>query len=505
MPKSIDLFGFFALGLMTTICYGLEDCPIDWKMYESVSKEKALIKCLLDRYKNYSTVGRPVTNTSDMISVEFGLSLIQIMDVDEKNQVLETNVWYTYKWTDALLQWDPEKFDGLQKIMVPPESVWIPDIVLYNFADSRLKEQRTALVNVFSDGEILWMPQAILRSTCAFNSTWFPFDEAVCYLKFGSWTHDGTKMDINFFDGKEHFMVMDFVKGNEWDMIGNYGNKTVKIYECCKDVPYLDLKFYVRLKRKTAFYRFILLLPCALLSCLTLTIFWVPPESPAKLQLGMNIFVAFFVLLLLLSESTPKAAESIPLIGAYFCLSMVMITMSTVLSTVIANMFFRGVRINRAPRWLRFLMIDIIASVLCLKKDLVEPETRTENQNNYSYKTGNQCSDEMRYAKLRLLDNGRESKNHTVGFGVSASDSEQNNVHCGTSHEMSLSQSLSDDIHTIRLILEQINEKRAKAEMREKCLREWKVICCVTDRLFFISYLCINIIGIVVIFFGQNN
>ena len=31
----------------------------------------------------------------------------------------------------------------------------------------------------------------------------------------------------------------------------------------------------------------------------------------------MNIFVAFFVLLLLLSESTPKAAESIPLIGEY--------------------------------------------------------------------------------------------------------------------------------------------------------------------------------------------
>ena len=30
-----------------------------------------------------------------------------------------------------------------------------------------------------------------------------------------------------------------------------------------------------------------------------------------------------------------------------------MITMSTVLSTVVANMFFRGVRINRAPDWLR--------------------------------------------------------------------------------------------------------------------------------------------------------
>ena len=39
--------------------------------------------------------------------------------------------------------------------------------------------------------------------------------------------------------------------------------------------------------------------------------------------------------------------------GAYFCLSMILITMSTVLACVVANMYFRGVRVNRAPRWLR--------------------------------------------------------------------------------------------------------------------------------------------------------
>ena len=33
----------------------------------------------------------------------------------------------------------------------------------------------------------------------------------------------------------------------------------------------------------------------------------------------MNIFLAFFVLLLLLAESTPKAAASIPLIGETLC------------------------------------------------------------------------------------------------------------------------------------------------------------------------------------------
>lgn len=154
-----------------------------------------------------------------------------------------------------------------------------------------MTEQRPALVNVFSDGTILWIPQAILRSTCEFKTRYFPFDSTECPLKFGSWTHDGTKLDLRFFEGKEKFMIDDFIEGNEWELDGNRGARNVKYYECCEGVPFLDLKFFIRLKRRTAFYSFILLLPCALLSCLTLIIFWVPPESPAKLQLGKSEIV----------------------------------------------------------------------------------------------------------------------------------------------------------------------------------------------------------------------
>ena len=153
-------------------------------------------------------------------------------------------------------------------------------------ADSRLKEQRQALVNVFFDGTIMWMPQAILRSTCAFDTKYFPFDANECHLKFSSWTHDGTKLDLIFFGGNEKFMTDDYIPGNEWNLEATRGERNTKIYECCPNTPYIDLKFYIQMKRKTAFYSFILLLPCALLSLLVLIIFWVPPESPAKLQLG---------------------------------------------------------------------------------------------------------------------------------------------------------------------------------------------------------------------------
>lgn len=60
------------------------------------SVEKQLIKKLLDRYAYFGKIGRPVMKTDESIDVQFGMSLIQILDVDEKNQVLQTSVWLTY-------------------------------------------------------------------------------------------------------------------------------------------------------------------------------------------------------------------------------------------------------------------------------------------------------------------------------------------------------------------------------------------------------------------------
>lgn len=36
------------------------------------------------------------------------------------------------RWKDQLLYWDPNKFEGLNEIVLPLEMVWIPDTILYN-------------------------------------------------------------------------------------------------------------------------------------------------------------------------------------------------------------------------------------------------------------------------------------------------------------------------------------------------------------------------------------
>uniref|UniRef100_A0AAV2LVD4 Neurotransmitter-gated ion-channel ligand-binding domain-containing protein n=1 Tax=Knipowitschia caucasica TaxID=637954 RepID=A0AAV2LVD4_KNICA len=70
------------LGLALFLCTFKESAqgPNEQRLYEELMR-------------NYSPLVRPVQNDSDTLTVQFGLSLMQIMDVDEKNQVLTTNIW----------------------------------------------------------------------------------------------------------------------------------------------------------------------------------------------------------------------------------------------------------------------------------------------------------------------------------------------------------------------------------------------------------------------------
>ncbi len=155
----------------------------------------------------------------------------------------------------------------------------------YFSADARLKEQRETLAVVSSDGTVLWIPMAIYMSSCTIDITHFPFDKQTCHLKFGSWTYDGLNLDLHFYDDLEEVDVTDYVESNEWVLLASPAKRNVQFYPCCAE-PYLDLTFTIEIQRLGIFYLFVLIIPCILLSLLTLVVFWLPPESSAKMILG---------------------------------------------------------------------------------------------------------------------------------------------------------------------------------------------------------------------------
>ncbi|KAH9502548.1 Neuronal acetylcholine receptor subunit alpha-2 [Bulinus truncatus] len=227
---------------VTSLIYGHYNVTYSEVSAVKVLSEKTLIRDLLKRYNTEGKVGRPVVHPSDKVLVNFSLSLIQIVDLDEKNQILKTNIWYHYRWSDCLLKWRPADHDNITSVRVPSDKIWLPDIVLYNFADNRLSEQRDALVVVGHTGELLWMPQAILNSSCSFDTLFFPFDEQICHLKFGSWSYNGAMLDIDFIGDVRQMDLNDYIESNEWDITLNTAVKNFKYYTCCPE-PYTDMTF----------------------------------------------------------------------------------------------------------------------------------------------------------------------------------------------------------------------------------------------------------------------
>ena len=47
------------------------------------------------------------------------------------------------------------------------------------------------------NGTNTWFIPVMLRSFCSVNIEYFPFDEQICTLKFGSWTYHGFELDLD--------------------------------------------------------------------------------------------------------------------------------------------------------------------------------------------------------------------------------------------------------------------------------------------------------------------
>ena len=76
-----------------------------------------------------------------------------------------------------------------------------------------------------SDGQCNWGPLGIFISSCAIDIRWFPFDEQRCHMKFGSWTYDGTKLNLTT---RTEIAYKEVLQPNgEWDLIGLYGPTSV--------------------------------------------------------------------------------------------------------------------------------------------------------------------------------------------------------------------------------------------------------------------------------------
>uniref|UniRef100_A0A0K0ERV6 Neuronal acetylcholine receptor subunit alpha-10-like n=1 Tax=Strongyloides stercoralis TaxID=6248 RepID=A0A0K0ERV6_STRER len=331
--KLVKLLSIIILFLPTK-CYSLNETLI-----REAKKETDEQKLLYYLLYNYEKSVRPVKNASNPIVVRLGLTLTNIFEMDEKNQVLTINVWLDQEWIDELLTWDPKDFGGITSIRIPCDLVWLPDIVLYNNADDYTAGYMRARIMLRHDGRVFWPPPTQLRSTCRIDVRWFPFDTQYCSLKMGSWSYHGFQVDIT--NRSENVDLTNYVPSGGFDLVKVHQKRRVATYTCCPE-PYPDVTFYIHIRRKTLYYMYNVIFPCIMMSILTLLVFYLPPDSGEKVALGITTLLAFSVFVLAIAEQMPETSDSMPLIAIYLTLVMVMTSISVVMTVMVLNLHHRG-------------------------------------------------------------------------------------------------------------------------------------------------------------------
>lgn len=318
---------------------------------------------------DYDKSVRPSRNASEPMNVTFGLALTQIIDVDERNQILTTNCWLNQMWIDYSLQWNASSFGGIRVIRLPADTVWKPDIILYNNADSQYNNAILSTnVIVVSDGNLTWLSSAIFKSSCKIDVSWFPFDEQTCTMKFASWTYDGYQ--VNLVIQTTEGDLSNYVENGEWDLIRMVVQRNEVFYSCCQE-PYPDITYSIILRRRPLFYVFNLILPCVLITGIALLSFYMPSDSGEKVTLGITTLLSMTVFLMVIGESMPPTSDTVPLIGLYYGVTISLVSLTTALSVVTLNIHHRGTRGTEVPHYVKKIVFGALAKILFINIDTV--------------------------------------------------------------------------------------------------------------------------------------
>ncbi|KAJ8340691.1 hypothetical protein SKAU_G00353240 [Synaphobranchus kaupii] len=323
--------------------------------------EERLMNWLLSKDR-YNKLIRPAINRTERVTIKLQVSLAQLISVNEREQIMTTNVWLTQHWIDYRLSWDPSEYDGIDKLRIPSRHIWLPDIVLYNNADGTYEVTVFTNAIVLFNGSIFWLPPAIYKSACKIEVKHFPFDQQNCTLKFRSWTYDHTELDLVLKSGVAS--MDDFTPSGEWDILALPGRRTVNP----SDPTYVDVTYDFIIKRKPLFYTINLIIPCILITSLAILVFYLPSDCGEKMTLCISVLLALTVFLLLISKIVPPTSLDVPLIGKYLMFTMVLVTFSIITSVCVLNVHHRSPSTHTMPAWVKLVFLVKLPALLFMRR-----------------------------------------------------------------------------------------------------------------------------------------
>uniref|UniRef100_A0A914C8B5 Ligand-gated ion channel 4 n=1 Tax=Acrobeloides nanus TaxID=290746 RepID=A0A914C8B5_9BILA len=337
--------------------------------------EALLYRTLLDP-NYYEKDVRPTTHHSRPTNITFGFLLNQIVEMDERNQVLTTRCWLNVNWLDKRLSWNASEWEGIKTIYVPYQKLWKPDIILVNNA---VREYYGSIMSTdimaTSEGNVTWLFSALFKSSCPIRVRYYPFDDQECDLRFASWSHDVNEIDLNLITDKGD--LSSYMNNSEFDLIEMKAIRVVNHFPTDNSSKWPTIVIRIRMERRPLFYVFNHVLPCALISSMAVLGFFMPPETGEKINMCITTMLSMGVYLQSITESIPATSEAVPLIGMYYVASLFIVCLATTVNVITLNIHRSGAanQGRHVPWWMEKYILGYMASML--RMTIHEPDSIT--------------------------------------------------------------------------------------------------------------------------------
>ncbi|XP_038073910.1 acetylcholine receptor subunit beta-type unc-29-like [Patiria miniata] len=324
--------------------------------------ERRLRQILL-RSGEYDAKERPVLLSNKPVDVEVSMAMYALISLDEKEQVLKGASWIIMEWYDYRIHWDPEMYGNLRFLSLGMDDIWTPKILLTNTASEKIENpiQESVFRALASwDGNVTLEGPIIHETSCEMKMSHFPFDRQNCSLVIS--TQNTPKCIVNLANGPATRIVMNEAT-SQWQALNFTAETTAQEFQY---KAYSKVIFYLVVKRLPYHYLLNIALPSAILTFISLGVFWLTPESGERISMAVSLLLGQAVFWLVTAESLPPTGgEGTPLLLDCIEYNFIVGGLAILLSVVTV-----GLQHQPGPlrgRFRRKLFLQILPLVVCLQ------------------------------------------------------------------------------------------------------------------------------------------
>ena len=328
----------------------------------------------------YNNVPRVIPDRG--INLTLSLAIRAFNSIDQIDGSINMNVWFRYNFNNKNIVWNPKDYSNITTINLDTNIdfdnyIWTPDIYLYNTAEKPMSELDYSKANVYSNGDIFWSRPGLIKSTCIFDLTYFPFDQQKCKLKFGSWAYDKTMIFLG--NHTSEVDISNYQEHEEWKLVGHDVKINSVKYSCCEN-EYHDIDFHYTIRRKPNYYNLNIIIPTFATATLIILTLLVPWDSGERISFAVTVLLSIIVFLLIVSENLPKT-DNEPLLSRMI-IRLIYFSLVGVIFTIIISCLHNNIN-NKSilkSKFLKNLFSKIKFIECCLNKNSAL-EKRTDSYN----------------------------------------------------------------------------------------------------------------------------